>query len=150
MIKAARATLAPALMLAAAAVCLPGWLQAMEIWKFDKMAVADQGEYVGLLVGGAEKVLKDAGRPEDAAKVEKLFSTTLPGDQHTLGMVEFERNLARARVADAEGVVKNPNALRIEVEDAMAVTLKKNGIELPDGFYTVGKDFKPKHPPRKK
>ena len=26
----------------------------------------------------------------------------------------------------------------------MFVTLKKNGIELPDSFFTVGKDFKPK------
>ena len=31
--------------------------QAMEIQQFDKMAVPDQGDYVGLLIGGAEQVL---------------------------------------------------------------------------------------------
>jgi hypothetical protein len=132
------------------AVLFTSAVQAMEIREFDKMAVADQGEYVGLLVGGAEKVLKDAGRPEDAAKVEKLFSTTLPGDQHTLGMVEFERNLALARVFDADRVLKDPNAPRLEVEHAMIVTLKNNGIVLPKSFITVGNNFKPKHRPQKK
>ena len=31
----------------------------------------------------------------------------------------------------------------------MAVTLKKNGIELPDSFYTVQRNFPPKLPPQK-
>jgi hypothetical protein len=65
-------------------------------------------------------------------------------------MVEFERNLALARVFDADRVLKNPDARRLEVEDAMFVTLKKNDIILPKSFMTVMKDFKPKNPPRKK
>jgi hypothetical protein len=36
----------------------------------------------------------------------------------------------------------------LEVEDAMAVTLKKNGIELPDSFFTVASNFQPKLPPK--
>jgi hypothetical protein len=71
--------------------------QAMEIQKFDKMAVPDQSEYIGLLLQGAEKVLRGEGRSDLAAQIEHLFTTTLPGDKFTLGMVEFERNLALMR-----------------------------------------------------
>ena len=39
---------------------------------------------------------------------------------------------------------------RLEVEDAMFVTLQKNYIPLPDSFYTVNKNFKPKHLPQSK
>jgi hypothetical protein len=95
--------------------------QAVEIPQYDTMAIPDQGSYVALLIQGAEKTLTDERRPDLAAQVEKVFSTTLPGDQPTLGMVEFERNLARARVVDADGLLKDPKALRIEVEDAMAL-----------------------------
>ncbi len=53
--------------------------------------------------------------------------------------------LALARVTDAKNVTKDLNARRIEVEDAMALTLKKNGIILPPSFMHVGDNFKPKH-----
>ena len=63
-------------------------------------------------------------------------------------MVEFERNLARGRVADLRNLEKNPTARRLEVEDVMGVTLEKNGIELSDGFFTVANGFHPKLPPQ--
>ncbi len=133
-----------------AAMLVTSAAQAMEIRQFDKMAVQDQGDYVGLLVGGAEQVLKDEGRADLAAKVDHLFTTTLPGDAHTIGAVEFERNLALAREADVKRVEKDPNARRLEVEDAMIVTMRKNGIELPSSFLTVVSGFKPKHSRDKK
>ena len=40
-------------------------------------------------------------------------------------------------------VIKLLYAPRIEVADAMAVTLEANGIKLSDSFFTVMKDFKP-------
>jgi hypothetical protein len=43
-------------------------------------------------------------------------------------------------------VEKDINAQRVWVEHALAVTLKKNGIELPDSFFTVLSNFKPKYP----
>jgi hypothetical protein len=122
---------------------------AMEIQQYDKMAQEDRLDYIVGMVDGAEKVLTDAGRPADAGKVRHLFTTNAPGGDISIGMAEFMRNLARLRVADAENVVKNPKDPRIEVEDAMAVTLTKNGIKLPDTFFTVSKDFKPKYPPAK-
>ena len=135
----------PALLLSAATL-LSGLAQAMEIRQFDKMAEQDRNEYVAELVQGTEKVLTDAGKPDQAAKVSKLFTTYLGNDRSSVGVVEFTSNLARARLADAQNVAKDPNAQRIEVEDALCVTLQKNGIEVPDTFYTVLSNFRPRLP----
>jgi len=118
----------------------------MEIRQFDKMVGSDQDEYIAELVQGAEKVLTDSGRPDQAAQASKLFTTNLGNDRVSVGMAEFYRNLARARVADVQNAAKNPNVQRIDVEDAMAVTLQKNGIELPDSFFSVNANFRPKLP----
>lgn len=86
--------------------------------------------------------------------MEQLFTTTLPGDQITMGMGEFQLNLARARVADSDRAAKDPSAHRLEVEDAMLVTLKKNNIPLSQDFMkafrAANSGFQPKHPPQKK
>jgi hypothetical protein len=108
--------------------------QAMEIQQYDKMSNDDEGEYVGRLVGGAEQAFKDEGRADLAAQVDHLFTTTLPGDKITIGVGEFQLNLARARVTDEKNVEKDPSAHRLEVEDAMLVTLKKNNIPLSEDF----------------
>jgi hypothetical protein len=97
------------------AAALLGNAQAMEIYKFDKMADADQDEYVADLIIGAQKVLIDEGQPDLAAKIHKLFTNKLAGDTVSLGMVEFDRNIDRARVADLKRVVADPNAVRLEV-----------------------------------
>jgi hypothetical protein len=133
-----------------AAMLFTSGTQAMEIRQFDKMAGQDQDEFIAELVQGAEKVLTDEGKPDLAAQVSHLFTTNDPGDRISIGMTEFMRNLARARVADVKRIENDPNARRLEVEDAMIVTLKKNGIELPPSFLTVAKDFKAKLPPQSK
>jgi|SRR5277367_3272272 len=131
------------------AVLLSSAAQAMEIQQYDKMADRDQAEYVGLLVEGAEKVLTDEGRSDLATKTHQLIMTTPTGDKMSLLMTEFERNLALARVADANRAAQDPNARRVRVEDAMGVTLKKNGIDLPQSFFTINSNFRPKYPPQK-
>ncbi|HEX3912703.1 MAG TPA: hypothetical protein VHW71_04285 [Steroidobacteraceae bacterium] len=123
--------------------------QAMEIRQFDKMAGLDQDEYTAELIQGAEKVLTDEGKPDLSARVSKLFTTRLGNDQISVGMTEFSINLARARLVDVQNVAKDSNAQRIEVEDAMGVTLNKNGIEVPDSFFTVLVSFRPKLPLKK-
>ena len=133
-----------------AAMLFSNAAQAMEIREFDKMAIQDQGDYIQALVDGAQKVLNGQGHRGLAVKVDQLFTEVHHGDTMPLGMIEFEENLDRARVADARNVIKDPNTRRIEVEDAMAVTLKKNGIVLPQSFFTVASGFKPKHSPEKK
>ena len=121
-------------------------------WKYSsmiKMAGADQDEYIAEIIQGAEKVLTDEGRADLSAKVSKLFTTRLGNDQISVGMTEFSINLARARLFDVQNVAKDSNAQRVDVEDAMFATLKKNGIELPDSFFTVLSNFRPKFPPQK-
>jgi hypothetical protein len=124
--------------------------QAMQIQQFDKMAGDDRDEYVAELIIGAQKVLNEAGKPDLAEQVHKLFTTKLPGDEISVGRTEFDRNLARLRVDDAENATGHPNDPRLEVEDAMFLTLQKNHIPLPDSFFTVASNFKPKLPPQTK
>lgn len=131
-----------------AAIAVACSAQAMEIQQFDRMAVEDQSDYIVGLIEGAQQVLIHVGRRDLADKVHTLFVTILPGDKSPVGAVEFESNLNRARLADIRNLEKDPHAQRLEVEDAMAVTLKKNGIELPDSFFTVNANFRPKHPPK--
>ncbi len=123
-------------------------LHAMEIEKFDKMAIPDKGDYIALLLGGAQKFLMDEGKHDLLAKVNRLFTEVHEGDQMSIGMIEFEENLDRARLLDAERYAKDHNTPRLEVEHAMLLTLKRNGIVLPKTFMTVGNKFKPKHPAR--
>jgi len=129
-----------------AAMLLTGAAQAMEIQKYDEMASADKDEYVAELAIGAEKVLRDEGKTDLADRVHKLFTEIKPGDEIPIGVGEFEINLTLARVADAKRTEKNPAARRLEVEDAMIVTLRKNNIELPANFLTVNSGFQPKFP----
>ncbi|MGA2630772.1 MAG: hypothetical protein ABSG54_11220 [Terriglobia bacterium] len=131
-----------------AAMLLTGAAQAMEIQQYDKMADQDQNEYVGDLVIGAEKVLTDEGRPDQAEQVRKLFTEIKPGDKIPVGVGEFEINLALARVVDAKRIAQDPNATRLEVEHALIVTLKKNGIILPQSIMHVGDNFHPRFPPK--
>lgn len=135
-----------------AAMLLPSVVQAMQIQQFDKMAQDDRAEYVSELIQGAEKVLTDEGKSDQAERVRKLFATNAPNSNISIGMSQFMVTLAVLRLNDAKSVEKNPNAQRIEVEDAMAMTLQENGnnIELPDNFFTVASNFKPKFPTRTK
>jgi hypothetical protein len=142
--KVLAATFLSAALLAASAA------QAMEIEQYDKMSNDDESEYVALLVGGAEQAIKDEGRADLAAQVDHLFTTTDPGDAHTIGVVEFQMNLALAREADVKRAAQDPNAHRLEVEDAMLVTLKKNNILLSEDFIrafrAINSGFRPKLP----
>jgi hypothetical protein len=131
----------------AAALLFSGAAQAVEIRQFDKVDKQNQRAYVALLVQSAKKVLIDQGRTDSAAQVDQLFAKTPSGDKMPLGMTEFERNLALARLSDLDRIAHDPNARRLEVEDVMYVTLEKNGITLPDSFFTAASNFRPRFPP---
>ena len=122
-------------------------VQAMQIQLFDAMANQDRQDYLNLLVEGAQKVMIDAGQADAAAKMHELFSEIRKGDALSVGEAEFEGNLANARVFDAKRHLSDPKARRLEVEDALVVTLKKHEIALPQTFFAVGGNFKPKYPP---
>src|SRR5579863_9554211 len=79
------------------AVLFGSTAQAMDIQVYDRMSVNDQGDYTGVMIKGAERVLTEAGRADQAAQVEKLFTTRQAGNEHTLGMVELELNMSSVR-----------------------------------------------------
>jgi hypothetical protein len=123
-----------------AAIVVSGPVHAMQIQVFDRMTAPDRQDYMNLLMETAQKVLIEAGRQNDAAKTHQLFAEIHQGDALPIGEAQFEGNLAIARVADA---LSDPKGPRLEVEEVLAVTLKKNGIELPGSFFTVASKFLP-------
>jgi hypothetical protein len=118
--------------LLSAAVAVSGPVQAMQIQMFDTMGPRDRQDFTNLLIESAENVLIQAGRPTDAAKVHELFPDMRPGAARSAGEAEFEMNLDNARKAGGQ-----------KVEDALAATLKKNGIDLPGSFFTIASKFLP-------
>lgn len=122
---------------------------AMPIQVYDRMSDADQTAYLDVMLLGAKQVLTDAGRPDQAAQVEKLFTTVEPGDENSLGMVELELNMSVVRQTDADNLVKNPNAKPVKVEIAMIVTLNKNGIILPRASCMWATTFRARIPCRR-
>jgi hypothetical protein len=100
--------------------------------QFDVMSDDAKTEFVTDMVDRTEQALRDEGKADLAGKNGAAFVDIAPRDRLSLGMVELERNIARARVADLHGLEKDPKAKRVYVEDALLVTLEKNGIELSD------------------
>ena len=117
---------------------------AMPIQVYERMSDSDQGEYLRIMIVGAEELLAD--RPDLVAQIKKLFTTRMARDDNTIGMVQVEMNIAAVNRADAENLVKDPNAKPLAVELAMIATLKANGIILPKSFIHVGDNFDTKQP----
>jgi len=125
---------------------------AMELQQFELMADDDQYRYIGDLLWGAMKVLRDGGKPEAAGQVSKLFLHDPSDDDQTStdAVIDFGKEMVSASAYDAKHVSEDPNARRLQVEDVMRVTLKDLGIEVPDSFMTVAGTFKPALPPKGK
>jgi hypothetical protein len=119
-------------LLLSTAIVVSGPVQAMQIQMFDTMGPRDRQDFTNLLIESAENVLIQAGRPTDAAKVHQLFPDMRPGAARSTGEAEFEMNLDNARKPGGQ-----------KVEDALAATLKKNGIDLPGSFFTIASKFLP-------
>ena len=129
--------------LALSACLLPGWAaQALEIWQYDRLAQGDQARFVSGLVHGAIAILTKAGHADQAQKVAHLF----PDPDHATATATFKAALAYERDVDVKRAIEQPDASRLEVEDAMEELLKKDGITLPDSFYTVNRDFRARLP----
>jgi hypothetical protein len=136
-----------------AAMLLATTAQAMTIRQYDKMADMDQARFVDVLIEAAQKVLIDQGQRDLAANVYQLFTEVRPGDKVPLGFGEYNENLAVGRVVDAKRLAADPNAIPVQVETAMIVTLKKNGFALTPDFsreyFKITSTFQPKYPPQK-
>jgi hypothetical protein len=101
--------------------------QATDFVHFDQMNAEAQSEYVAVMIDAAENVLR-AENPQSADQMQKLFTEIKPGDSMPLGLIEFGMNEDHARVFDAERYAKDHNAVRVEVEHALFITLKRNNI----------------------
>jgi hypothetical protein len=145
---------AATVLLVPAAVLFSGAATAMEIVQFDQMTNQDRQDFLDSLSKHAETVLEQEGRSADAEKVHHLFNDISPGSDLPLGEVELELNLGNARVTDAQRAILDPSLLRIKVEAALAVTLKRNDIELSadflKGFAQLTGTFHPQHPSKNK
>jgi hypothetical protein len=117
--------------------------RALEIWQYDRLAPGDQSRFVGGLVRGAMDILTKAGHADQAKAVAHLFPDP---DRITPA---FKAALASERIVDAKRSVEQPEATRLEVEDALMEMLKKDGIALPDSIYTVNRDFRARLPVRR-
>lgn len=113
----------------------------MPIYQFDKMKPNDRARYVAELIQSAEKILKDEGKPDVAAKVRYLFTPNAQDGPFSIGMGRFMQDLMMERLFDEERVAQDPNARRLEVEDAMFLTLTGNGVELAAHLLQRPKNF---------
>ena len=131
-----------------AALLFTGAANAMQIPQFDKMAQSDKEGYSVLLVEGAADALDGHGKHEQSQKLIALFSDK--GDNG--GFTQLEKNLQAMRIINARNA-KDPNNKQApyEVEHALFLTLKDNGIIIPVSvLLALGKDFKPSSPPSAK
>jgi hypothetical protein len=119
--------------------------QALEIWQFDRLAAQDQSRFVSGLVHGAMDILTKAGHADQARKVAGLF----PDPDRATATPVFKSALAQERQVDDKRAIEQPDSTRLEVEDALLELFKKNGIALPDSFYTVNRDFRARLPVRR-
>lgn len=120
--------------------------RAMPIVEYDKMAVSDQSDFIAALIEGVQQLLLKRAQNGDAAKVHTLFTEIKPGNTIPTGMQEFETYLANVRVLDAERYARSHDVARLEVEQAMTLTLRRNGVSVPPGFMDVADGFRPKLP----
>ena len=123
-----------------------GGAQAMSFHDFTRMNDDDDATYVTAMVEGAAKMLRAKGQPDQASKVVALFKDpSKQGGVNQLAMNMKELNALNNRNA----INPNNRAHVYEVEDAMELTLKDNGVIVPASYLlTINQDFRPVGPPR--
>ena len=118
---------------------------AMQIPQYDKMVQNDKEDYCVLLVDGTANALDGHGKHEQSQKLIALFSNKSGNG----GFTQLEKHLQALRIINRENA-NDPNNKEpvYEVEHALALTLKDNGINVPvTVLLALGKDFKPSSPP---
>jgi len=91
-------------------------------------------------------MFKTHGQPDEAHKIISFFKDSSKDG----GVQQFASHLKTAEALNNRNAI-NPNnrAPVYQVEDAMELTLKDNGILVPAStLLTIGKDFRPAGPPR--
>ena len=142
MLGSIRARFATTFTLAVILIFCQRQLWAIPFAQFDPMSNEEKAEFFAALMGATEAQLNDEGQAADVTKIEDLFTRIEPGDSLSLGMGEWEGNVDAARLADAKRYAVDHSAARLQVEVALIVTLKKNGIVLSkDAVSTIYAKF---------
>lgn len=118
-----------------------GTAPAISIHDFARMKMDDQATYVTSLVEGSATMLKAQGQPDQAQKALALFKDPSKSG----GLNQFVLKLKELEGLNNRNAT-NPNnrAPVYQIEDAMEMTLKNNGIIVPASFLlTINKNFTP-------
>ena len=113
----------------------------MTIDNFARLTMDDEATYVALMVERSAKMLRTQGKADLADKTVALFKD--PGKSG--GGNQFAMNLKAAHNRNNMKAT-NPNNRTpdLQVEDAMAATLKDNGIPVPVSFLlSLQREFQP-------
>jgi hypothetical protein len=122
-------------------IALSGVCRAMPISQFDKMQRNNRELYVGRLLDGTVESLKTHGHENQAQQVLNFFA-----DRTEVGGIQrLEMNLKAFRQLNRANKDNLNNTQPVyQVEDAFALTLKNQGIDVPVSFLlTINKNFKP-------
>jgi len=123
------------------ALLISGDASAMTLDNFARLNMDDEATYVTLMVESSAKMLRQNGKPDQADKILAFFHDSTKNG----GVSQLATNLKLANNTNNFNAI-NPNnrTAMLSVEDAMARTLKDNGIDVPVSFLLgVQKDFHP-------
>jgi hypothetical protein len=135
-----------AAMVLAAVFLSAGQAPAMDILYFVRMAVEDQATYVSTLVEESAKMLRTTGHPDEAAKAIALFKDSTSHG----GVSQLAANIKALQAKNTMSQsATNGRATSYDVEAAMELTLRNNGIHVPLKFLeTINRNFAPSLPLR--
>jgi hypothetical protein len=119
---------------------------AMSIESFARMNDDDDATLVTLLVEGAAKTLREQGKPEEALKAINLFKDSSKEG----GLNQLVLNLKTLNALNNRNAIKPANRVTaLDVEDALALTLKDNGLLVSaDILRRIDANFTPVGPMR--
>lgn len=120
--------------------------EAMQIPQYDRMDARDEGAFRAFLIRSAYNDLKARGQNDQAEKLLKLFEDKGANG----GNKQFDKNLDMVRALNQRNA-GDPNykGQVYEVEHAMALTLKQDGIVVAvSTLLASGQAFKAEYPPQ--
>jgi hypothetical protein len=119
-----------------------GAARAMTTQHFDQLSGKQRGEYAVFLIESAAKLLATQGNQADAARVRDLFESE-PGQGAKPALQQFMSNIKGVGQLNQQHA-GDPNFKPYEVEHALALTLKQNGIIVPvSKLLQAGLGYKP-------
>ena len=123
-----------------------GCARAMSFHDFIRMNDDDDATYVTAMVEGTAKMLRANGQPDQARKLIAFFKDS--GKQG--GVNQLAMNMRAMNGLNNRNAINPNNRAHVyEVEDAMELTLKDNGIIVPVSYLlAINQTFRPVGPPR--